>query len=129
MKKLLTVFLLIFYTATTFGVTLKFHYCGDHLNNVSLLNISDKGVCSCGSIKMPKGCCQDKVIYEKTDNHKTDQQNSTLNNLAFSSILPVTIGQQDYHLISGDEDLKHLNYHARHSKPIAIYLSIRSLII
>jgi hypothetical protein len=129
MKKLIAIFLLIFYTATTFGLTLNFHYCGGHLNNVSLLNFADKGLCSCDPGTMPKGCCQDKVVNQKTDKHKTDQQTCTITNLAFSSILPVTIGHQDYHLLSGDEDLKHLNYHARHSKPIAIYLSIRSLII
>ncbi len=120
MKKLIAIFLLTFYTATTFGVTLNFHYCGGHLNQVSLLSLSNKVVCSCGLGTMSKGCCQDKVVYQKTDKHKTVQQSFTFTNFEFSIILPVTINHLDYHLISNGDDSNNVNYYLRHSKSLVI---------
>lgn len=129
MKKLLAIFLLIAYSVAASGVTVNYHYCGGQLSNVSLLNFSDKVVCSCNPSTMPKGYCQDKVVYHKTDSHKNLLECYSFNKLAFSYHLPPATDHQNYNLKSTDVDLNYPNNRVRHSRPVAIFLAIQSILI
>ncbi|MBU2045866.1 MAG: hypothetical protein KJ712_03945 [Bacteroidetes bacterium] len=129
MKKLLAVFLLIAYSAAASGVTLNYHYCGEQLSNVSLINFSNKVVCLCNPDMMPKGCCQDKVVYHKTDNHKNLLNCYDFNKLTTSGYLTPATDHQNYSLSSVNYDLNYPNNRVRHSKPLAIFLAIQSILI
>ncbi|HQS50733.1 MAG: hypothetical protein B7X86_06560 [Sphingobacteriales bacterium 17-39-43] len=127
MKKIIAIFLFAAYTATAFGVTLNFHYCGDQLDHVSFLNFEETGGCSCTSGTMPKDCCQDKIVYHKTDNHKNLLESFSFNSVAFSHLLQPATDRQDYKLRSVIADLNYINHQVRHSRPLAIFLAIQSI--
>lgn len=128
MKKIIAVFLLTLYTATTFGVTLNFNYCGGHLNHVSVLNFGDKVACSCDPGTMPKGCCKDKTVCCKTDNHKKFTESFSFNEIAFSYHLPVvTAHTNNYGLWPVNKGKTYFTYQVRQDTPFPIYLSVRSL--
>lgn len=84
MKKLISIFLLTIYTSIAFGITINFHYCGDHLAKVSLLNIGGQVGCGCNPGDMPKDCCKDNLIVQKADNHRVVQQVSIVDFVSFS---------------------------------------------
>ena len=61
MKKLAAIFFLTIYTATAFGVVIKFHYCDRNLTPVIISDLN--GNCTCNSKSfIPKDCCTDKTI-------------------------------------------------------------------
>lgn len=71
MKKIITIFLLLIYTASAFGIAVNYHYCGGHLSGIKVLNFGGDGSCKCNPADMPKDCCKDKMLYFKGDNHKS----------------------------------------------------------
>jgi len=127
MKKLIALLLLTFYTAATFGVTLNFHYCGGYLDHVTVLNFSDKGACSCNPDIKPKGCCQDKTVYHKTDDHKKIAESYSFNNMGFSVHFPLATDPNKYNLWAPNGDKNYFFYQVRRSGQLPIYLCIRSL--
>ena len=127
MKKLIAVFLLTLYTASTFGVTLNFHYCGGRLNHVSVLNLVDKGICSCNQDTMPKGCCNDKKVSCKTDNHKNLIESFSFNEIGFAYHLPAITDHINYNLWSVKRSENYFDYQVRRAYLFPIYLSVRSL--
>ena len=87
-KKLIAIFLLIAYTATAFGVAINHHYCNGQLANVSVVSFGGGSDCSCNTEAMPKGCCKDKLLYQKTDSHRTIQESYTINTISIMHDLP-----------------------------------------
>ena len=75
MKKIFAILLLVLYTSTSFAITINVHYCGGKYSGVSLAEFGGAVHCSCGTHDSTHtGCCSDKTICAKTDNHKTVQQ-------------------------------------------------------
>lgn len=71
MKKIFAIFLLLIYTGSTFGIAVDYHYCDGQLTHISLLNFSDHNNCNCNSSDMPQGCCKDKMVFLKGNDHKS----------------------------------------------------------
>jgi len=78
MTRILTIFLLLIYSGSAFGIMVNYHYCGDHLTNRTIRNFGDRGSCKCNPAEMPSGCCKDKLICIKGDKHETTQFASAL---------------------------------------------------
>ena len=75
MKKIVSIFLLIIYSSTSFAVTMDFHYCSGKYSGISFSNFDKAAICGCDQNKLnQRGCCSDKTICAKTDNHKMVQQ-------------------------------------------------------
>lgn len=88
-KKLIAIFLLTTYTATAFGAAINYHYCNGKLAHVSVVNFGGESGCSCDPDTMPKGCCKDKLLYQKADSHKTVQESyPTINTISFTPDSP-----------------------------------------
>jgi hypothetical protein len=80
MKKIVSIFLLIIYTVSAFGITVDYHYCNGHLTHIGILNFHKSGGCNkCNSSDIPPGCCKDKMLFMKGDIHKL----STVSSIAF----------------------------------------------
>ena len=88
MKKIFTIFLLVIYTGSAFGIPVDFHYCKGQLTGVALANFGTYAGCGCNDSKMPMGCCKDKVFYNKADNHNTNQASAIINPLFVQLDLP-----------------------------------------
>jgi hypothetical protein len=87
----LTIFFFIIYASSVFSATITFHYCGGQLSDISVLNFGGNAGCSCNPKKMPKDCCQEKLIYNKVDNHKSIGESYTISIISFSPDLPPVI--------------------------------------
>lgn len=75
MKKIISIFLLVLYTSTSFAVTMDIHYCSGKYSGITFLNFDKAANCGCDHNGLhDRGCCTDKIICAKTDNHKTIQQ-------------------------------------------------------
>ena len=75
MKKIFSILLLVLYTTSSFAITINVHYCGGKYSGLSLADFGGAVHCSCGQHDSSHtGCCSDKTICAKTDNHKTVQQ-------------------------------------------------------
>jgi len=120
-KKLVCIFLLIIYTSIAFGITINFHYCGDHLAKVSLLNIGGQAGCRCNPGDMPKDCCKDNLIVQKADNHRVVQHVSIADFASFSVEPPPSYN--NYISTLGDGyDFDFIGNDSRRSYPDPIYL-------
>jgi hypothetical protein len=69
LKKILSIFLLLLYVNAAFGIGLDCHYCGEKLVKVKLHGFGHEA-CKCTTGQMSQGCCHDKTIACKTDQHK-----------------------------------------------------------
>ena len=59
------------YSSTAFVFTVKAHFCGGHFAGIAVSNFGGSVHCGCDhSNHAHKGCCQDKTLSAKTDNHK-----------------------------------------------------------
>ena len=75
MKKIFAILLLVLYTATSFAITINVHYCSGKYSGVSLADFGGAVHCSCSTHDSAhKGCCSDKTICAKSDDHKAVQQ-------------------------------------------------------
>ncbi|MBN9351853.1 MAG: hypothetical protein J0H55_14325 [Chitinophagaceae bacterium] len=75
MKKIISIFLLVIYTTTSFSTTINMHYCGGKYSGLTFANFGVAVQCNCGTHNSThNGCCSEKIICAKTDNHKTAQQ-------------------------------------------------------
>jgi hypothetical protein len=71
MKKIVVIFLSVFYLIIVSGVTFNLHYCGGKFKHVALFNNGDTDGC-CGSKKKSKGCCKDKTtVIKVADSHQS----------------------------------------------------------
>ncbi len=69
MNKLVIIFLLSIYSSSTIGAVVDYHYCHNHLANVSVLIFQKPGGCQCEDQTCPKGCCKDKAHFSKVPLH------------------------------------------------------------
>lgn len=125
-KKLIAIFLLTVYTATALGVAINYHYCNGHLAHVSVVNFGAKSSCCCNpDATMPKGCCKDKLLYQKIDNHKTVQESYTINTISFALDLP-PVGDLNNLVLQGSSYGSDIFYkYVRRTCLRPIYLLIR----
>jgi hypothetical protein len=72
-KKLVAIFFLTIYTATAFGVVVKFHYCDQILTKVSISDPGGKSECDSHSY-MPQDCCRDKMICLQINSQRISEQ-------------------------------------------------------
>lgn len=73
MKKIISILLLVLYSSTAFAITMDVHYCASKFSGISLIGYGGPH-CGCDhSNSTHKGCCTDKIVSLKTDNHKTVQ--------------------------------------------------------
>ena len=71
MKKIVIIFLSLFYLVIVSGVTFNLHYCGGKFKHIAFFNNNDTDGC-CGSKKKSKGCCKDKTTVIKVeDSHQS----------------------------------------------------------
>ena len=74
MKKIISIFLLVLYSTTSFAITMDIHYCNGKYSGVTFSNFSNITNCGCGDDESNQtGCCSDKTICAKTDNHTAVQ--------------------------------------------------------
>jgi hypothetical protein len=121
-KKIGAILLLLIYTSTALGATINFHFCNGHLSHVSVLNVGGKSGCGCNPDAMPKGCCEDKLISSKTDNHNSIQAVYTINKIAFAPELPPVNNLPDLILYSTTSNTDNSQNYVRRSCPDPIYL-------
>lgn len=68
-KRFVVLLLILLYSASTSGFTVKAHYCHDKLISISI-NASDIGKCCCAKKKNPAKCCDTKKVEVKVnDSH------------------------------------------------------------
>lgn len=58
MRRILSIFVLFLYLATSIGVTVSLHYCGENLADVSILN---QASCCCDEEPSTNDCCSDEI--------------------------------------------------------------------
>jgi hypothetical protein len=76
-KRLIAIFFFTIYTATAFGVVVKFHFCDRTLTQITLSSLS--GNCDRNSHSLiPMDCCKDKTICLKVNSSVITQQPFTL---------------------------------------------------
>lgn len=122
----MAIFLLFIYTGTALGASINFHYCSGHLAHISIINFGGKTGCSCNPEAMPKGCCKDKLLVSKADNHNSIQAYYIINSISFAPHLPPVNYLQNLILKSGGfkADNSYTKY-VRRSCSDPIYLLIR----
>ena len=121
-KKLGAIFFLFIYTSTALGASVNFHYCSGHLAHISIINFGGKTGCSCNPDAMPKGCCEDKLISSKADNHNSIQAVYTINKISFLPELPPVNNLPDLILYSTTSNTDNSQNYVRRSCPDPIYL-------
>lgn len=73
MKQTVTIFLLLLYVSSAWGMVINVHYCGKQVAKISVLNFDlDKG-CDCNPDNTTMDCCRNYKFYNKADNHKNSQ--------------------------------------------------------
>jgi hypothetical protein len=121
-KKFGAILLLLIYSSTALGATINFHFCKGHLSHISVLNIGGKAGCTCNPDAMPKGCCEDKRISSKADNHNSIQAVYTINKGSFIPELPPVNNLPDLILFSTTLNTDNSQNYVRRSCPDPIYL-------
>ncbi|HUZ60397.1 MAG TPA: hypothetical protein VMU83_16615 [Hanamia sp.] len=75
MKKIISIFLLVLYSSTSFAVTMDIRFCSGKYSGITFSNFDKVANCDCSHNGLhDRSCCTDKTICTKTDNHKTVQQ-------------------------------------------------------
>lgn len=64
MKRIISFFLLVFYTLTSAGVGIQTHQCGKSKTRINVVFNSEHS-CVCGKKKMKSNCCKNKIDYLK----------------------------------------------------------------
>jgi hypothetical protein len=88
MKKIIAIFLFIIYASSVFGIAINFHYCGNQLTKISVLNFGGHRSCDCNSQGIPMNCCRDKLCYHIGDNHNSTQPFTLTSEISFPIELP-----------------------------------------
>jgi hypothetical protein len=71
MRKFIAILLLLIYANVGFTAAINFHFCKGHLSKVSLVNVKFHSSCCCKTNNMADGCCKDKILLSKSDNHQS----------------------------------------------------------
>jgi hypothetical protein len=121
-KKFGAILLLLIYTGTALGATINFHFCKGHLSHISVLNFGGKPGCACNPDAMPKGCCEDKLISGKAENHNSIQAVYTINKISFVPELPPVNNLPDLVLYSTTLKTDSFQNYVRRRCPDPIYL-------
>lgn len=75
MKRIIAILFLIVYSSTAFSFSVSEHFCSGIYAGIAIANFGGSVDCGCDhSDHTHKGCCEDKIITAKTDDHKTSQQ-------------------------------------------------------
>ncbi len=122
MKKIWVILLLIIYTSAALGATINFHFCNGHISHVLVLNFGGKTGCACNPDVMPKGCCEDKLIASKADNHNSIQAVYTIKKISFVPELPPVNNLPDLVLYSTTLNTDNFQNYVRRRCPDPIYL-------
>lgn len=123
MKKLGAIFLFFIYNSTALGASINFHFCKGHLAHVTVINFGGKAGCSCNPEAMPKGCCKDKLLVSKADNHNSIQAYHIANVISFAPHLPPVNYLQNLILNSGSFSVDNAyTKYVRRSCPDPIYV-------
>ena len=80
MKKIISILLLVIYTAVLCGVTVNMHYCGGRLASYNLSLSDSHPKCPCGSKSMKKDCCKNKTIHLQCKSEQKIQNFILINN-------------------------------------------------
>jgi hypothetical protein len=121
-KKFGAILLLLIYSSTALGATINFHFCKGHLSHISVLNIGGKAGCGCNPDAMPKGCCKDKLLVSKADNHNSIQAVYTINKISFVPELPPVNNLPDLIYSTAFLNADNSQNSVRRSCPDPIYL-------
>ena len=96
MKKLLSIFLLLIYTATSSGTVMSAHFCMGELAGIS---IGEKQQEACGYCGMEDaGCCHDLLQVVKLDNSQLEKTStfSVENNFSYKLKYHIYILKKTY---------------------------------
>ena len=125
MKKLIAIFLFTTYSAIAFGAAINYHYCNSQLAHVSIVNFGAESSCSCNPDTMQKGCCKDKLLYQKVNSHKTIQESCTINIISFTLDLPHSGDPHSLVLQGGSYGSDNFYKYLTRTSPRPIYLLLR----
>jgi hypothetical protein len=70
MRKFIAIVFLLIYASVGFAMAINFHFCGNHLSQVSLVKINFHSACCCKTKNTANDCCKDGVVLVKSDNHQ-----------------------------------------------------------
>ncbi|HRH47437.1 MAG TPA: hypothetical protein PLP23_01725 [Panacibacter sp.] len=70
MKSILTIFLVLIYSASAFGIVVDDQYCDGHLTNATILSVEGYGSCCNNAAEMPNRYYKRKVSCMKCDVHQ-----------------------------------------------------------
>ncbi len=101
MKKLVTIFILIIYADTVFAVAINFHHCGGNQGQTGMLREGARIGSISNSKNLLRDCGNDKLICQKTHNHRSEQLTANLSTFPFSADL-VPVPNQPYPVLSLD---------------------------
>ena len=96
MKKLLSIFLLLIYTATSSGTVMSAHFCMGELAGIS---IGEKQQEACGYCGMEDaGCCHDLLQVVKLDNSQLEKTStfSVENKFLFPLEIPHLFSKENF---------------------------------
>lgn len=125
--RILTVFLMVTYTAGAVGVTFSLHYCGKHFRYICFTEDTEKGCC--GKNEHKSKCCTDKIVKAKIKDNHSYQAKATINDNWQPGVLPAT---QTYCWTELPEQVAPENFVSSDSSPpfvrsVPIYLANRVL--
>jgi hypothetical protein len=116
----MSIFLLIVYTSTAFGVAVNYHYCDNYLFKISILIFRGNNGCIHNQKDLPMSCCKDKPHYQIPFNH------NIIPSLSVTGLF--SLFQNQYPLQNNLFEFKDGNnydiitFHNRRSYPQPIYL-------
>ena len=123
MKKILAIFLLLVYAASAFGIAVNYHYCNGHLTNVTVVNLGNHN-CNCNPDGSSEGCCKDKMIYLKGDNHKSSQISFIPSQTNFAGDVPAYTSLFSYKEFFSEPTLLYHFVKPEYPQPIFILNSV-----
>lgn len=112
MRKIAVILLFILYLTPTFGVNITVHYCGGEFSSLTF-GTTAKNKCACGSKKMKKNCCKDKIFSFQVhdDQLKTKVVNISIPKIFnFQVVLPkdFQFNYQYFPLFTQEGNFQHL---------------------
>lgn len=88
MKKIVSLFVMVAYMASAFGITVSFHHCGKQFKHINLTSDTEKGCC--GKNEHKTNCCKDVVVNAKyNDDHTVSGKAIAVKIFFASGTLPV----------------------------------------
>ena len=90
LKKLIAIFFLAVYAATSMGATVYTHYCMDSFVDTSVWHAEDEKCGKCGMTEeQGKGCCKDEQkLVKLSSDHNLSATPATIDLFAAPAIIP-----------------------------------------